>query len=592
MPYKKVRQLLHRRQRQAIDLSQQAEDSIERFLFGRFERLIVVRRFVSGWIALWLLLALVTGMELANLSPYYQTVQAVPGGIYSEGILGTMTNVNPIYATNPVDTSLAHLIFAGLFTHDNQNNLVGCLASGYSINKSDTIYTVQLKHGLTWQDGQPLTAADVVFTYDMIQNADAQSPLYSSWQGIKVAETNPYTVTFTLPNPLASFPYNLTTGILPQHILGSVAPSDLRNAAFNTSDPIGAGPFSWHALQVSGDTPQNASEQIALLPFKNYVFGKPKLSEFIVDAYADSHQLLVAFAGGQLTALTGVDAIPSFVKGNPAYQVHSRLLTAGDYVFFKTNTGVLSDTTVRQALVMAANPAAIIARLGYFTFPVNEPLLIGQLAYNPKYAQSTNKLTAAQSLLAQNGWTKAQNGVLTKNGQPLSFNLVTTDTPENRLVAGMLKQQWQALGADVQPIFESSNTYTTTLEGHSYDSTLNGISIGNDPDVFVYWDRSQFDPRSSNLNFSDYSSVSASQALEAGRTRLNPQLRVIKYQPFLADWQKDAPALGLFQPRFIYITQGSVYGMGSDAINAPYDRFDNVQNWEIIKTAVTDPRQN
>ncbi len=592
MPYKKVRKLLHRRQSQARDFSQQAEVNIDRLLFGRFEHLLLVRRFVYGWILLWLLLALITGMELANLGPYYQTVQAVPGGIYNEGILGTMTNVNPIYATNPVDTSLSHLIFAGLFTHNNQNNLVGCLASGYSIDKTDTVYTVTLKRGLTWQDGQPLTAADVVFTYDMIQNANAQSPLYSSWQGIKVAEINPYTVTFTLPNPLASFPYNLTTGILPKHILGLTAPADLRSATFNTNSPVGAGPFMWHALQVNGDTPQNASEQIALLPFKNYVLGQPKLSEFIVDAFADNNQLLQAFSSGQLTAITGIDAIPKFIKGNSAYQVHSRLLTVGDYVFFKTNSGVLSNTTVRQALVMAANPAAIIARLGYFTFPVNEPLLLGQLAYNAKYAQTTDKLAAARSLLAQDGWIKSQGGTLEKNSQPLSFNLVTTDTPENRLVANMLKQQWLELGANVQLIFESSNTYTTTLEGHSYDSTLNGISIGNDPDVFVYWDKSQFDPRSSNLNFSDYSSTTASQALEAGRTRLNPQLRVIKYQPFLAAWQKDAPALGLFQPRFIYITQGPVYNMGSSVINAPFDRFDNVQNWEILRSAVTDPKQN
>ena len=587
-----MRKLLHRRQSQARDFSQTAEVNIDRFLFGRFEHLLLVKRFVGGWVLLWLLLALMTGIELANLSPYYQSVEAVPGGIYSEGILGTMTNVNPIYATNPVDTSLSHLLFAGLFTHNAQNNLVGCLASGYSIDKSDTVYTVKLKHGLTWQDGRPLTAADVVFTYDMIQNPDSQSPLYSSWQGIKVNAPNSYTVTFTLPNPLASFPYNLTTGILPQHILGSIAPSDLRNASFNTNNPIGAGPFMWHALQVSGDTPQNASEQIALLPFRNYVLGRPKLSEFIVDAFADNNQLLNAFKSGQLTAMTGIDAVPGFIKANPIYQVHSRLLTVGDYVFFKTNSGVLSDATVRQALVMAADPAAIIARLGYFTFPVNEPLLIGQLAYNPKYAQSTNKLATAQSQLAQAGWTKGKNGILEKNNQPLSFNLVATDTPENRLVASMLKQQWLALGASVQLIFESSSTYTTTLEGHSYDSTLNGISIGNDPDVFVYWDKSQFDPRSSNLNFSDYSSNSASQALEAGRTRLDPKLRVIKYQPFLADWQKDAPALGLFQPRFIYITNGPVYGMGSHVINAPYDRFDNVQNWEILRSAVTDLKQN
>ncbi len=80
----------------------------------------------------------------------------------------------------------------------------------------------------------------------------------------------------------------------------------------------------------------------------------------------------------------------------------------------------------------------------------------------------------------------------------------------------------------------------------SYDALLYGISIGVDPDVFVYWHTSQNDPRSNRLNFSEYSSKAADEGLESGRTRTDAGLRTIKYRPFLQAWQRDLPALGLY----------------------------------------------
>src|SRR5690606_15241267 len=117
---------------------------------------------------------------------YYLSLQPATGGIYSEGILGTFTNANPIYAASSVDNSVENLVFAGLFTFDGTNKLVGELAEDWKVDDRGLSYTVTLKDNLTWHDGKPLTADDVVFTYSMIKNPDAKSPLASSWQGIKV----------------------------------------------------------------------------------------------------------------------------------------------------------------------------------------------------------------------------------------------------------------------------------------------------------------------------------------------------------------------------------------------------------------------
>ena len=169
--YRQVKRSILRRHRKAVHLSHQAGIHMDSLVFNRFHRLVHVRRFIMGWIGFWLILAGLTTWQLANLAGYFQTVEPIAGGIFNEGVLGTLTNVNPIYASGEVNSSLSKLIFAGLFTYNSQNRLVGCLASGYQISSNLRSYTVDLKPGLTWQDGAPLTSADVVFTIHIIQNS-------------------------------------------------------------------------------------------------------------------------------------------------------------------------------------------------------------------------------------------------------------------------------------------------------------------------------------------------------------------------------------------------------------------------------------
>ena len=155
-------------------------------------------------------------------------------------------------------------------------------------------------------------------------------------------------------------------------------------------------------------------------------------------------------------------------------------------------------------------------------------------------------------------------------------------------VVESLHKFWLAAGVQMVPEFLSSADFQGTLSQHNYEAVLYGISIGVDPDVFVYWDSSQADVRSSNrLNLSEYKNATADAALEAGRTRTNPALRVVKYKPFLTAWQQDNPALGLYQPRSLYLTNGTVYGLNVHTLNSPTDRYSNVENWKIRLAKVT-----
>ena len=586
----RFRRRIRKSQKQVEDISSQAEQHLERHFFDRFERLRPVRRFIFGWVGL---LVLLIGSVLAqnlSLSTYYQTLQNIPGGIYNEGILGRFTNANPIYATSEADTSVSRLVFASLFTQDDQGSLNGELASSYSVNARGTVYTVHLKPNLKWQDGQPLTSNDVVFTYQIIQNPDSLSPLQTGWRGITVSAPDPSTVVFTLPDTLASFPYSMTNGILPKHILVSMPIADLRSADFNTIHMVGSGPFQLQAIAVnSNGNPGNDEEQISLVPFANFVGGKPKLEKFIVQVFSNQTQLTNAFSSGQLTAMEAVNPPPATVQDRSGVIANSLILRAANMVFFKTTGGILADQQVRQALVYGANVPAIIHQLGYDTPAVREPLLEGQLAYDPALLQPSYNVTVARQELSAAGWKTNASGLRSKAGQPLSFSLTAANTAENHMVASTLRKQWRNLGVQLNVQYLDTIDFQNALNYHNYEAILNGISIGIDPDVFVYWDSSQASISSTNdLNFSEYKNPTADAALEAGRTRHNPLLRTIKYRPFLQAWQQDTPALGLYQPRLLYLTNGFVSGLETGPIVSSADRFNNVQNWEIRQAKVTD----
>jgi len=219
---------------------------------------------------------------------------------------------------------------------------------------------------------------------------------------------------------------------------------------------------------------------------------------------------------------------------------------------------------------------------------VRQPLLHGQLAYNPAYNQLPYNPTVANQLLDKAGWIRGKDGIRAKGGTKLQLNLYYHAGSEYGKVAHQLADFWKAIGVSTKfnaqndADFQGTISQAPSTVSHTYDVLLYGISIGVDPDVFVYWDSSQIDLRSPvRLNFSAYSSPKADAALEAGRTRLDPALRTLKYQPFLQAFQADAPALGLYQPRFLYITHGPVYGLSETPINTDAQRFSNVYNWKI-----------
>lgn len=576
------RRKFRRSQKQVETATVQAEQGLENYFFKRFNRLGSVKRFVFGWITLLVVLSIGVVMQTQALSPYYQTIQPAQGGILTEGVLGNFTTANPLYAVGPVDTSVSRLVFASLLKQNGQNQLINDMAFEVKSDERNIQHTVTLRDDIYWHDGKKVVADDVVFTYQVIQNPDAKSPLRANWVNVKIEKIDDKAVRFTLPHPLASFPHLLTNGILPQHVLGDIPPSQLRTSDFNTTSPTGSGPFKWDSIQISGQTPETREEQIGLSAFEKYHDGKPDLTRMIIKAVPTPERLQDQFNDRQVDTMVGLEKVPDNIQANGGVSEYEIPINGQVMIFLKTSNDVLKDKAVRQAIAKATNRDEILRGLGYAVIAANGPLLKSHLGYQEDLKQLAYNPTEANALLDQNGWAKNDKGVRQKDGLPLVFQLYSRNNSEYAFITQTLQRQWREVGVDIEVILQDDTDLQSTLALHSYDALLYGITVGPDPDVYAYWHSSQADVRASNrLNFSEFKSKTADIALESGRTRADAGLRAAKYRPFIQAWQDEAPAIALYQPRFLYISRGKIYGLNAKVVNTATDRYSNVQHWRV-----------
>jgi peptide/nickel transport system substrate-binding protein len=187
--------------------------------------------FVLALAAALISFSIVAGFAIA------QATKAVPaaGGEYTEGMLGQPEYINPVIASSQTDLDLVKMVYSNL------SDISDSITPSADLKTWD----VRLKQGLTWQDGEQLTSDDVVFTVNSIQNPDANSPLYQSWQGVTVSRVSELEVQFTLANPYAFFGDTLNNlYILPKHLFAETPPGNWHLSDYNLK-PVGSGPYQF-----------------------------------------------------------------------------------------------------------------------------------------------------------------------------------------------------------------------------------------------------------------------------------------------------------------------------------------------------------
>lgn len=571
----RYRRTLRRLRRTYRLLQKNGSAYVDRHIWGKWHQVRVVRRFLLMW---WLVAAVaLIGLlqQVGTLGRWSQIAVALPGGTYSEAAVGTVQNLNPLLPESSASADVDRLIFSGLTRYNSRRQLVPDLAT-WEVSTDGKAYTFHLRRDVKWHDGVPFNASDVAFTLAAIQNPDSRSPLASSWEGVKLTVKDDYTVIFNLPQALNSFLDSTTVGLVPRHLLESVDPAMLRTASFN-QNPVGTGPFKIKTFAPS-------AKLIELSANPHYYLGKPKLDQFDFRYYDTPAETLTAYAQRQVTSPGRI--YPASVSG----ALHETGLTEYNFtlpdaqtLFFATGDATLGDRQLRTILSTSLDRSAILSAVGGQGAAITQPLLPGQLGYTDKYAPAPLDAKAAGAALDTAGWVQATPGaVRTKATAKLELSLVTLSGGELEKAASEIKRQWKPLGISLKVTAVGRDELQQTyMRPRNFQMVLYGINLGSDPDVYSFWHSSQ--AKDPGVNLSQYNSQDADRALEAGRIKSDPQVRLGKYDAFLKAWNADMPAAVLYETGYTYATSDTVSGITAQRLVVPADRFYDVERWTVLQ---------
>lgn len=530
-----------------------------------------VRRVTVLWLSVVGLVAVVSVLQIRSLRSFYMRLAGQPGGTYTEGLIGSITTINPILADSGANADATRLVFSGLTRYNQKGELEGDLAKTWSVSPDGRTYTFVLRNGVAWQDNQPFSAADVAFTIDRIQNPDTRSPMAAAWKGVEVTSPNAATVVITLPVRYDAFINSTTVGILPKHILQDTPAANLRVSDFNQA-PIGTGPFS-----VTNFDTENGSVSLTSNP--RYFRGKPKLDGITLRVYPTQEELQSAFRKHQIMGMARAanSAGTNYGRGT---HLHSLSIPEEVALFMRTQSSLLSDAAVRSALSTAVGRQDIInSALNGEAKPLVVPALTSQLPAAADYKIPAKDVASAKEQLDKAGWEQVGN-IRRKDNKDLKLTLVTAQTDDYLAVADGLSRQFKAIGValDIQAV-DVTTLQRSYITPRNYDLLLYGLNAGADLDPYPYWHSSQ--AKAPGLNVSQYSSAAADKALVSARATTDTKVRQVRLKSFLDAWSADDPAVMLYTPNYLYVTEDNVQGVVDGALITAADRFYNVHNWTV-----------
>lgn len=513
------------------------------------------------------------------------------GGEHVEGLVGQPRFINPVLAaSSSVDSDLARLTYAQLLTYDADLNLQPDLAAALpEVSSDQKTYTLKLKPGLKWQDGTAITAEDVLFTIQTIQDASFESPLFTNWNRVHAEKVDDLTIKFTLHEVSASFITNFAVGILPKHVWGDLSPNNFR-LSDNNLQPVGSGPYIVREIKKTSD---GTIKSITLKANTSYYQGSPYITYLTFKFYPDYNALSSAYTSKDVTTL-GFIPFDKKVYLQSSDRVNQYTLSLPQYqaVFFNLpKNAVLSQLAVRQALWLATDRDNIIndAYLG-LAKPAYGPILEGNLGYSEGPKKATHVSTdEANAILEKSGWTidpdtnfrsKTVTQGKNKVQQPLEFNLVTSSFPLNVKTAQLLASQWAKVGANAHVVIASSSDLQDEyIRPRNFDALLFSENTGADPDPFSFWHSSNsHDP---GLNISGFSNATVDKLLTDARQTNDVNVRIKDYAQFQDIVTQQIPAIFLDSAVYVYSTPKKEKGFDLQTIIYPSERFLDVKNWYI-----------
>ena len=535
------------------------------------------------------LTGLVVGILLLGEQPTVQTLapEPVQGGVYTEALIGAPQRFNPLLDYyNAVDRDVDALVYSGLVYFDSRGVPHPELAESWGISQDGQTYNFALRPGITWHDGEPFTADDVLFTIEMMREGEGLVPtdITEFWQEVEVKVFSQVSMQFVLPEPFAPFLDYLTFGILPQHILGDRSFSEMVEDDYNLN-PIGTGPYRFERVVV-----ENGQISGVLLNVNTAYYREPAyIEQIVLNFYPDAPAALEAYRQG---VVQGIGLISQDILGDalaePNLAMYAMRKPELSMVIFNLNNPEVEffqEVEVRRALLMGLNRQWMINSVLHGQGIIADgPILPDTWAYYPKTERVDFDRDVAIKMLREAEYvvTGEENPVRTKEEVALRFELLYPDTEEHARLAEAIQSNWAELDVDVTitpvPYEELVNVY---LEDRLFQAVLIDLNLTRtpDPDPYPFWDQAM---ATGGQNYSQWDNRIASEYIEQARVVADLGERERLYRNFQVIFGEELPALPLFYPVYNYGVDYDVQGVSVGPLYDSSDRFNTVTEWFLV----------
>lgn len=398
--------------------------------------------------------------------------------------IGTLTDPDTlnVLVSNSITTSwILDLIYPTLLTFNEKGEKVPYLAKEWKTSPDGKSVTYKLRDDMKWDDGKPVTSADVKYTAEvtMKETIGFNASLLKNVASIDTPDAT--TVTFNLKKPSAVFATSIGywLKVVPSHIWSTVG----ENKKFTNDKPIGAGPFKLTKYEKGQYWELEPQGETWMAPEK-----KPYVEKIQFRVYPDMNTMILALKKGDIDAIANPipPASVADLKATPGIQIGKTASLGYGHLTFnvqRPNAQALADKAVRQAIAKAVNKEAIrnIVLQGNglaIATPVSP--VLGDF-YNPNVKDYEFNLEAAKKQLEDAGY-KDQGGVRAGPKGKLEFTIIYDQgfDPMSKAVK-MIADDLAKIGVKLNLQGMERNTYLAKAKALDFDIYAGKWGVMDEP---------------------------------------------------------------------------------------------------------------
>ncbi len=491
---------------------------------------------------------------------------------------GDATNLIPMIAGDAASHEIAGQLYLPLLKYDANLNLTGQLAVSWQVAENNLSIRFKLRPGLKWSDGVPFTSADCLFTLNLIQDAKTQSPYKADYARVASAEApDPYTFVVhyhqTYSPALASW---AELAILPQHVF---AGEDIMHTKLSRHPTVSIGPYRL-AEWVS-------QQSIRLTRNPDYFDGPVWIAERLTRVIPDPATQFLELSAGHidemgLTPIQYQRLFPRNAKLQADYQRYRYLSFGYTYLGFNLKRPLFADRRLRQAIAYAVDRQELVngVMMGLGKV-IATPYKPGTYWVNKELKPRPFDPAKARALLAEAGWKDGNgDGILEKDGVPLSFTILTNNGNKQRSdSATIIQQRLKAVGIAVKvQLVEWSAFIENFINKRQFDAVILGWSLSPEPDQYSIWHSSQTGAR--QFNFLSYANDMVDTALVAATRTFDRAQRKRFYDQVQREIYQDVPVVFLYAPESTPAVHRRIQGIQPAPAGIGY----NSEHWYVPKS--------